>query len=52
MLGGLAAQAHCLRVLIETLLHGFEHVLMLPSRNAPLGCRRTLRLERAVLGRI
>jgi len=27
--------SHRLRVLIETLLHGFEHVLMLPPRNAP-----------------
>ena len=51
MLGRLAAQAHCLRVLIETLLHGFEHVLMLPSRDAPLGSLRTLRLERAVRAR-
>jgi len=27
--------SHRLRVLIETLLHGFEHVFMLPPRNAP-----------------
>src|SRR5215471_7689812 len=31
MLDGLAAQTHGLRVSIETLLHGFEHVLVLPS---------------------
>jgi hypothetical protein len=36
MLGCLAPLAHRLRVLIETLLHGFEHVLVLPSLNAPL----------------
>jgi hypothetical protein len=35
MLGGLAAHAHRLRILIETLLHGFEHMLVLPSRDAP-----------------
>ena len=46
MLDRLAALAHRLRVLIETLLHGFEHVLVLPSRNASLGRRRALRLER------
>ena len=39
--------AHRLRVLIEALLHGFEHMLMLPSGNAPEGCRRALGFERA-----
>jgi hypothetical protein len=33
----LAALADCLRVLIETLLHSFEQVFVLPSRDAPLG---------------
>jgi hypothetical protein len=47
MFGRLAAHAHRLRVLIETLLHGFEHVPVLPSRDAPLGPLRTLRFERA-----
>ena len=31
MLSRLAPLAHRLRILIETLLHGFENVLMLPS---------------------
>src|SRR5262245_22549964 len=47
MLGCLAPLAHRLRVLIETLLHGLEHVLVLPSGDAPLGAGRTLRFERA-----
>jgi hypothetical protein len=36
MLDGLAAHTHGLRVRIETLLHGFEHVFVLPSADAPL----------------
>ena len=47
MLSRLAAQAHRLWVLIETLLHGFENMFVLPSRDAPLGSRCTLRFERA-----
>src|SRR6516165_3554874 len=47
MLSRLAAQAHRLWVLIETLLHGFEHMFVLPSRDAPLESRCTLRFERA-----
>src|SRR6202040_1153652 len=47
MLDRLAALAHRLRLLIETLLHGFEHVLVFPSRDAPLRSLRTLRFERA-----
>jgi hypothetical protein len=35
MLHRLASLAHRLRVLIEPPLHGFEHMLMLPSGNAP-----------------
>src|SRR3974390_3086506 len=35
MLDRLAACTHRLWVCIETLLHSFEHMLMLPSRNAP-----------------
>jgi hypothetical protein len=31
MLCRLAAHAHRLRVVVETLLHGFEHVFVLPS---------------------
>src|SRR5262245_48365693 len=48
MLDRLATQAHRLRVLIETLLHSFKHVLVLPSCDAPLGSLGTLRFERAV----
>src|SRR6201997_4147932 len=46
MLSRLAAQAHRLWVLIETLLHGFETMFVLPSRNPPLWSRCTLRFER------
>jgi hypothetical protein len=34
MLNRLAPAAHGLRILIQPLLHGFENVLMLPSRDA------------------
>src|SRR6266516_2257584 len=47
MLDRLTALAHCLRVLIETLLHSFEQVFVLPSRDAPLRSLGTLRFERA-----
>ncbi len=47
MLDRLTALAHCLRVRIETLLHSFEQVFVLPSRNAPLGSLRALGFERA-----
>src|SRR5947207_15966219 len=47
MLDCLAAHAHRLRVLIETLLHRFEHVLVVPSRDSPLGPCRTPGFERA-----
>ena len=33
------------RVLIETLLHGHQHVLMLPARDAALRAGRTAMLE-------
>ena len=42
MLDRLAPLAHRLWVLIETLLHGFEHVLVLPSLNTPLRSVRAL----------
>src|SRR5262249_26388704 len=48
MLGCLAPLAHRLRVLIETLLHGLEHVLVLPSLNAPVRSARALSLERTL----
>src|SRR5262250_2259936 len=47
MLGGLAPHAHRLRVRIETLLHSFEHMFVLPARDASLRSRCALRLERA-----
>ncbi len=46
MLGRFAAHTHRLWVLIETLLDSFKHMLVLPSRDAPLGSRRTSRFER------
>src|SRR6516165_7960817 len=51
MLDGLAAQTHGLRVFIETLLHGFEHVLMLPSADAPLRSCGTARFQRTAWAR-
>jgi hypothetical protein len=42
-----APLAHRLRVLIEALLHGLEHMLMLPSVHAPKQRRRALRFQRA-----
>jgi hypothetical protein len=48
MLGRLAAHTHRTRVLVETLLHRFEHMLVLPSRDAPLRTRRAASFERAV----
>src|ERR1700719_4728840 len=47
MLDCLTAHAHRLRVLIETLLYRFEHVLVFPSRDSPLGPCRTPGFERA-----
>src|SRR6516162_4721122 len=49
VLGRLAAYAHRLRVLIETLLHGFEHVLMLPPSDQPLLGRGAAMLDGATL---
>jgi hypothetical protein len=43
MLDRLAALAHRLRVRVETPLHSFEQVLMLPPRNASLRSHRALR---------
>jgi hypothetical protein len=45
VLDRLATLAHGLRIGIETLLHGFEHVLVFSSLDAPLICLRTLRFE-------
>jgi hypothetical protein len=49
MFDRLAALTHGLRVRIKALLHGFEQMLVLPSRDPPLRPRRALVFERAVL---
>src|SRR5206468_9309561 len=49
MLDRLATQAHGLWVCIKALLHSFEQMLMLPSRNPPLWPCRALRFERTIL---
>src|SRR5271169_1278712 len=48
MLGRLAALTHGLRVLVEALLDGLQHTLMLPARDTPLLAGRAARLERTV----
>jgi hypothetical protein len=48
MLDRLSPAAHRFRIAIEPLLHGFQHVLVLPSRDAPLRSCRAFRLERAL----
>jgi hypothetical protein len=48
MLDRLATLAHGLGVRIETLLYGLEHMLVFPSRDAPLRPFRALRFERAL----
>jgi hypothetical protein len=48
MLDRFAALAHGLGVGVETLLHGFEQVLVLPPCDASLRPRRALRFERAL----
>src|SRR5437016_7100681 len=49
MLDRLATLAHGLWVCIKALLHSFEQMLMLPSRNPPLWPCRALRFERTIL---
>ena len=49
MLNGFAPMAHLLRVLIEPVLHGFEYVLMLPSRDPSLLAGGAAMLSGAVL---
>src|SRR6516164_6910154 len=48
MLGRLATHAHRLWVVVETLLHGLEHVFVLPSRDPTLGSGGATRLDGAV----
>src|SRR5580700_3919877 len=43
----LSAHAHRLWIHIKTLLHGFEQVLVLPSRDPALRARRATRFEGA-----
>jgi hypothetical protein len=46
VLDGLATLAHCLRVLIEPLLHGFQNLFMLPAADPALLARRALSFQR------
>src|SRR5262249_28767756 len=43
---------HGLRVFVEALLHGLQHILMLPARDAPLHAGGAALLERTVATRI
>ena len=52
MLDCLTALAHRLRVLVEPPLHGFEHVLVLPPRDAALLSRRATILDRTAAARV
>jgi hypothetical protein len=52
MFGGLAPVAHGPRVLVEALLYGVQHMLMLPARDPPLLAGRAARLECTVAARI
>src|SRR5262245_62476164 len=52
MFGGLAALAHGLRVFVQALLYGLQHMLMLPARDPPLLASRAARLKRTVAARI
>src|SRR5215471_13759477 len=46
-----AAQTHGLWVSVQTLLHGFEQVLVLPSADAPLRSCGTARFQRTARAR-
>src|SRR5262245_65482737 len=48
MLCRLTTQGHLIGVLIEPLLNLLQHILVLPTRDAPLGASRALNLECAV----
>jgi hypothetical protein len=45
----LSALAHGVWICIEALLHSFEQMLMLPSRNPPFWPRRALGFEQTIL---
>jgi hypothetical protein len=49
MFGGLAALAHGLRVFVEALLHGLQHMLMLPARDPSLLTGGTALFDSAAL---
>src|SRR5262249_30259766 len=46
MLDRLAAVTHRLWIFVKPLRRGFQHVLVLPSWNAPFVARRTFRFQR------
>src|SRR6185437_8887253 len=48
MLDRLATLAHGLRIVVEALLYGLQHMLMLPARDSPLRAGRAARLEHTV----
>src|SRR6516165_3037124 len=52
MFDGLAALAHGLRVLVEALLDGLQHMLMLPARDPSLLAGRAARLKHTVAARV
>jgi hypothetical protein len=52
MFGCLATHTHRLRVLIETLLHGFEQVLVLPSTDQSLLGRSAAMFDGAALASV
>src|SRR5262249_14107373 len=49
MLGGLATLAHSVRVLVEPLLYGLQHMLMLPARDPSLLASSAALFDRAAL---
>jgi hypothetical protein len=52
MFNGLAPLAHLLRMLVEPALHGFDNVLMFPSRDPSLLAGGTAMFDGAVLAGI
>jgi hypothetical protein len=52
MFDRLTALPHGLRVFVEALLYGLQHILMLPARDAPLHAGGAALLERTVATRI
>ena len=49
MLRSLAADTHCIGVVIEPILNSLQNGLVLPSRDASLAASRALGLERTAL---